>query len=189
MNDESDSSSYFTAEEDAVSEFDVRESENYTLTEQVSSDGTRWIIPLYLYASPVVRQLEMEASFMTNGINNFVQKKMGDLTLDTIKAAMKDSTCVIKFTASWCGPCKKIAVELEKSCKENKFTLIEVDIDEHQEIAEAYRIKTVPTCYICFGGEKATVVGANMAAIQKNMIDFAAVGEQIQGDIPVLTSE
>lgn len=50
---------------------------------------------------------------------------------------------VLRFTASWCGPCKSLAKTLE----EIKTDLpIEVyDIDENQSLATEYGIRGVPT--------------------------------------------
>lgn len=50
---------------------------------------------------------------------------------------------VLRFTASWCGPCKSLAKTLE----DIKTDLpIEVyDIDENQSLAVEYGIRGVPT--------------------------------------------
>lgn len=53
---------------------------------------------------------------------------------------------VLWFTASWCGPCKKIApffYETAKKIDECYFYVI--DIDNLDEIAEAYNITSIPT--------------------------------------------
>jgi thioredoxin-like negative regulator of GroEL len=50
---------------------------------------------------------------------------------------------VLRFTASWCGPCKSLAMNLETA---NLGLPIEVvDIDIHSEIAQEYGIRSVPT--------------------------------------------
>lgn len=50
---------------------------------------------------------------------------------------------VLRFTASWCGPCKSLAMNLENA---NINLPIEViDIDVHSEIAQEYGIRSVPT--------------------------------------------
>ena len=52
---------------------------------------------------------------------------------------------ILRFTASWCQPCKTLAKNLE--AVNNKYTIpIEViDIDVHQELAVEYGIRSVPT--------------------------------------------
>ena len=52
---------------------------------------------------------------------------------------------VLRFTASWCQPCKVLAKNLETV--NNKYTIpIEViDIDVNPELAVEYGIRSVPT--------------------------------------------
>ena len=56
---------------------------------------------------------------------------------------------IIKFTASWCGPCKKITPvieELSEKLKENVyFYKIQIDDELNEEICEKCKIKSVPT--------------------------------------------
>ena len=50
---------------------------------------------------------------------------------------------IIRFTASWCGPCKSLAINLENA---NLTLPIEVvDIDVHDDLAREYGIRGVPT--------------------------------------------
>ena len=50
---------------------------------------------------------------------------------------------ILRFTASWCGPCKTLAKNLEES---NLSVPIEViDIDVQSDIAVEYGIRGVPT--------------------------------------------
>ena len=50
---------------------------------------------------------------------------------------------ILRFTASWCQPCKALAYNLEVA---NLNLPIEViDIDVHDNIAQDYGIRSVPT--------------------------------------------
>ena len=50
---------------------------------------------------------------------------------------------ILRFTASWCQPCKMMAKTLEEI---NTTMPIEVvDIDVHSEVAMEYGIRSVPT--------------------------------------------
>ena len=52
---------------------------------------------------------------------------------------------VIRFTASWCQPCKVLAKNLESVNNVNNVPIEVVDIDVHQELAVEYGIRSVPT--------------------------------------------
>ena len=58
----------------------------------------------------------------------------------------KESSILIDFTASWCGPCKKIAPIFQKLSIENSDVLfLKVDVDEAEAIAEYFQVKALPT--------------------------------------------
>lgn len=50
---------------------------------------------------------------------------------------------VLKFSASWCGPCKMLSKTIEGINTNVVFE--EVDIDEQSELAVEYGIRGVPT--------------------------------------------
>jgi len=56
---------------------------------------------------------------------------------------------VIKFTAPWCNPCKRMAVVMnevtEQYASDNEVQFYEVDIDKSQHIASQYGVMSVPT--------------------------------------------
>jgi thiol-disulfide isomerase/thioredoxin len=56
---------------------------------------------------------------------------------------------VLRFTASWCGPCKSLAKTLENI--ETVIPIEVVDIDVHPDIATEYGIRSVPTLVMLDG--------------------------------------
>lgn len=50
---------------------------------------------------------------------------------------------VLRFTASWCSPCKMLSKTLDEIQPEMPFEV--VDIDVHPEIAAEYGIRSIPT--------------------------------------------
>ena len=50
---------------------------------------------------------------------------------------------ILRFTASWCGPCKSLAMNLETASLSLPIEVI--DIDVHPELAQEYGIRSVPT--------------------------------------------
>lgn len=56
---------------------------------------------------------------------------------------------IIDFYATWCGPCKALAPQLERLAEEyeGRIKVIKVDVDKNQAIAEAARIMSIPTLF------------------------------------------
>jgi len=50
---------------------------------------------------------------------------------------------VIRFTASWCGPCKMLAKTLDEI--ETNIPIEVVDIDEQSDVAVEFGVRSVPT--------------------------------------------
>lgn len=53
---------------------------------------------------------------------------------------------VLKFSASWCQPCKMLAKTLESY--KGEVPIENIDIDESQEVAIRFGIRGVPTCVL-----------------------------------------
>ena len=50
---------------------------------------------------------------------------------------------VLRFTASWCGPCKGLAMTLAEI--DSSVPMEVIDIDAHPEVAQEYGVRGVPT--------------------------------------------
>ena len=57
---------------------------------------------------------------------------------------------LLKFSASWCGPCKMLSKVMEG--QDIGIEVQEVDIDENSELAAKYAIRGVPTLVIIEDG-------------------------------------
>ena len=57
---------------------------------------------------------------------------------------------VLDFFATWCGPCKAMAPDMEKMEKKyaGKIEFRKIDVDKEQELAEKYNITAVPTIVV-----------------------------------------
>ena len=51
---------------------------------------------------------------------------------------------VVDFWADWCGPCKTLAPALEAATEEKGVTLVKVDVDANQQVAQEYGIRGIP---------------------------------------------
>ena len=65
----------------------------------------------------------------------------------------KEGTVLVDFFATWCGPCKMLAPELEDYAEQNpNVTVIKIDVDEHQNEAAKFNIRSVPTLLVFKNG-------------------------------------
>ena len=58
-----------------------------------------------------------------------------------------DKLLVVDFFATWCGPCKKLSPTLDEVSEEfgDRVNIVKVDVDESEDLAMTYGIRSVPT--------------------------------------------
>ena len=54
---------------------------------------------------------------------------------------------IVDFWAEWCGPCKMLTPILEELSNEmkNEIKVVKVNLDENQDLAMKYSIRSIPT--------------------------------------------
>jgi len=61
---------------------------------------------------------------------------------------------LVDFWAGWCGPCKMLSPALDEVAREleGRARVGKVNIDDHPELAERFRIESIPTLLYFSGG-------------------------------------
>lgn len=129
-----------------------------------------------------------------NGKNNIVNKtikkgktmKTVEMTSEMFKSKIMnyetstewnyqgDRPVLIDFYATWCGPCKATAPNVEKIAEEydGKVDVYKVDVDQQQELAAVFGVQSIPTLlFIPKDGTPTKNVGAMSYAQLKEAVN------------------
>lgn len=90
-------------------------------------------------------------------------------TLPEFEAILKaNSTVIVDFTATWCGPCKRIGPVFEALASSYpSVTFIKVDVDDNSDTSEKCGVSCMPTFQLYKNGEKKeTLEGADEAGLR-----------------------
>ena len=79
---------------------------------------------------------------------------------------------VLKFSASWCGPCKAMSMTIANA-GDLGVTITEIDIDDQLDLATKYSIRSVPTMVMLEDGhETKRMTGAMTTQQLKDFVDY-----------------
>lgn len=62
---------------------------------------------------------------------------------DNFDSIISKGDVLVDFFATWCGPCKMLAPELEEI--KDKVQIMKIDIDENLELCKRFGVMSVPT--------------------------------------------
>lgn len=97
---------------------------------------------------------------LTKGV--FLRRVADIETMATDWKFLGDKPAVIDFYASWCGPCQRLLPVIETLSDEfeGKIDIYKVNVDQEEELAAAFNIRTIPTLiFIPMDGKPEREVG------------------------------
>ena len=76
---------------------------------------------------------------------------------------------IVDFWAEWCGPCKMLTPILEELSNEmkNEINIVKVNLDENQDLAMKYSIRSIPTLLLFKDGN---LIDTKVGLLPKNEI-------------------
>jgi putative thioredoxin len=97
---------------------------------------------------------------------------------DVIEAS-RQVPVIVDLWAPWCGPCKQLGPLLEKVVREakGKLRLAKVNIDENPQIAQQFRVQSIPAVFAVAGGR---VVDGFVGALPESQVK--AFVERLKGE-------
>ena len=106
---------------------------------------------------------------------------MGDNTVEATDQNFTEivgsgTPTLVDFWAEWCGPCKMMNAPLDELAGENagKLTVAKLNVDENQQTAMSFEVKSIPTMIIFQDGvEKKRLVGAkSKAQLEQELAEY-----------------
>ena len=104
------------------------------------------------------RKVNAVTELSTDGFN----AKVYDMSQEAL-VYLGDKPAIVDFTATWCGPCQRIAPILEELANEyaGKIVIYKVDVDKNRELAKSFNVSSIPALlYIPLDGEPVMTVGS-----------------------------
>jgi thioredoxin len=96
--------------------------------------------------------------------------EIAEVTADAFNTMLNSQAIVlVDFSATWCGPCQRLAPRLEELKNEmaGKFLLVKLDADRDSHLADAMKITALPTLLLYKNGK---LIWRNEGLIDKSVI-------------------
>lgn len=117
------------------------------------SDVTPWVPPR---RDPDVKPADFRPADNTPDPSDARVKHVNNMDQFEQEVLNSKVPVIVDFYATWCGPCKQLAPNLEQTAKDygGKVKVIKIDAERASEIASKYSIGSYPTMITFKGGQQ-----------------------------------
>ena len=101
------------------------------------------------------------------------EDKPASMSMDEYNSKIKsDKLVLVDFSATWCGPCQKLAPTLEELGKDysSKMDLLKIDADDNRQLCSEMKVDGLPTMFLYKNGVK---VWMKIGYTEKSVIEEA----------------
>ncbi|MDR3347299.1 MAG: thioredoxin [Helicobacteraceae bacterium] len=91
-----------------------------------------------------------------------------EFTQDSFDGEISSGITLVDFWAPWCGPCRMVSPTVDEIAKQykDKVKVGKVNVDENQELAVRFGVRSIPTILIFKDGEQIdSLVGVQAKAV------------------------
>lgn len=98
---------------------------------------------------------------------------MSEFNASTEVETLKNPLVVVKFFATWCGPCKMLKPVIERLVEANPdVVFVECDTDRNPDMSEKYNVTGLPTTlFLAEGLEAGRIKGLKRQSDYQSQID------------------
>jgi len=128
-----------------------------------------WILSLFCPQREIRNTSSKPRSFTADDSENIVTHLRSAEDFEKIKKS--DIPVILKFTASWCGPCAQIQPQVDNLARKfaGKVIFAEIDIEELDELSLGLGVSSIPAFHAY---KKAAKVGEFVGASSQKLQDL-----------------